>query len=258
MNKQGYTLLEVTLFMAISSLLTLVAFVGLGPRLRNVRFTSAVRGLESGVQSQIIATQSGVNDVVNKCTKDGNKVVINSNPSGATGTSQDCVINGTVVVFREGSVTYYPIVSLREKVTGDNGAIDKCEDTDDNSFQSVLCYSPTILDSATSGVTNVEYSNGVKNSTGSLAAFGYIQDPNSSSTYTFVFQNTSDYFDSTILTPGYLNQLGTKGSANQNERIAQLITANSTADTCLTLSGRSALFQMQTGTTKPKVTFGGC
>ena len=61
MNKRGFTLLEVALFFSITGLLALVAFAGLGPRLRNVRFTDATRTLEASVQQELSNYQFGVN-----------------------------------------------------------------------------------------------------------------------------------------------------------------------------------------------------
>ena len=62
MNTKGFTLLEVSLFLAVSGALGLIAFVGLGPRLRNVRFTQSIRLIESTINAQFAASQSGQNN----------------------------------------------------------------------------------------------------------------------------------------------------------------------------------------------------
>lgn len=246
MNKQGYTLLEVSLFLAISGALMLVAFVGLGPRLRNVRFTSSVRSLESNVQAQLIATQSGENSATNKCsqsTEPEYKVMLGG--TGDAGSSDPCVINGKVVVFRSNRVTYYPIASLRVQ----NPADPSCASA--TGFSSVFCYGPTILDSTSSGVVDTPYSNSVVNNTGTIAAFGYIQDPSSTDTYTFSYKPSTvlTVFDSTSSTPGSYPLIKATDVDNS---------AGTSASACLVLNSRTALFQMQNGTTKPKVTFEGC
>lgn len=196
MNTQGYTLLEVSLFLAISAGLTVVAFVGLGPRLRNVRFTAAVRSLESSLSRQLVEAQAGGSTRSNgsKCELDlgsGNPVL--SDLSGTpTGSSQDCVINGQLAVLGSKSVTYYSIISLRRS----------CDPAPAKLDEVIGCNRPTIQSepSRSPQPSEVEYANGLTGSnvdasraftTSQDFAFGYLQDPNSSSRYNFIFTNAS-------------------------------------------------------------------
>lgn len=111
--------MEVTLFLAISSILSLVAFVGLGPRLRNVRFTDSVRAVESDIQKNIADNQVGENKAGGyKCTPGGAAgFTVKSVDGGLSGTSGDCVLNGTFIFFdqADNSIKYQQVVSLRTK-----------------------------------------------------------------------------------------------------------------------------------------------
>jgi len=111
--------MEVTLFLAISSALALIAFIGLGPRLRNVRFTDAVRGVETSINRAVAEAQQGKNSSVSlKCEKSGNEINILTN--GSPGSSEDCVLNGLFVFFDEDQdqVRYQQVASLRTKLPG--------------------------------------------------------------------------------------------------------------------------------------------
>lgn len=239
LNKQkGYTLLEVTLFMAISGTLTLVAVLGLGPRLRNVRFTSAVRGVESSIQKQLLDFEAGVNtQELKKCQKDATANMVSLTAAGAgqaAGTNAQCILNGRLAVFKSNEVTYYPIISLR---TGDP----TCTATE-TGFTRTLCFGATIVGSMP---TDVEYSNGATNNTGQLTGFGYLQDPESSTKYTFVYlpAASSDLANNTL----YKIE-ATKVSTNSTP----------TANACLAIGSRRAKLEMINGSTRPKVTFEGC
>lgn len=187
MNKKGYTLLEVTLFMAISSLLALTAFVGLGPRLRNVRFTDSVRSLEATVNQQFSRVSQGANARAGgvTCTSSGGDISIGSiNSNNAVGGDQaDCVLNGVVAEFSENQVSFRRLVSLREPV----GSCSNKPLYD----QIVDCHKATILSAQAEQPTVYTYSNGLKKQGDSSDfSIGFLQDPGGTEKAVFSFEGT--------------------------------------------------------------------
>jgi type II secretory pathway pseudopilin PulG len=236
-NKQGFTLLEVSLFFAVSGLLALVAFSGLAPRLRNVRFTDAVRSLESSTQRQLSAFQSGVNlregDI--NCSQSGNTISINTGVGGQeAGRAEDCIINGRLVVFEESRAVFYPIVSLRKQ---QNPCIDN------ELYGKMFCHKPHIVNIPTTTQT-IEYRNGAERiapSTGLRVL--YIQDPEG--TRTQLMQYTNVAF---------------AGSAVEIDLAShvQLINSDNPAGMCLGLGGRVAEINYTSNDLRPTVNFEGC
>jgi type II secretory pathway pseudopilin PulG len=190
MNKRGFTLLEVTLFLAISSSLALVAFVGLGPKLRNVRFTDSMRGVEASVQKTVTDSRSGLSKNSELlCKKMERQVTLNGQnvtnyfsiiDGGAqAGSSQDCVLNGVFIDFNknQNKVLYQTIASLRERRTGAS-----CNSAND-AARMYECFGAFPVDNTSS---NSEYSltNGlVQTSSGTRHAYYYL-DPETNQPYT--------------------------------------------------------------------------
>lgn len=234
MNKQGFTLLEVSLFFAVSGLLALVAFAGLAPRLRNVRFTDAVRTLESTTQRQLSDFQSGVNLRTGdfRCSQSGTiPSVTTALPGQEAGTAADCIINGRLAVFEENQVVFYPIISLRKP----NG---QC--TDSPSYGKIFCHSPQIMAyDATRKVS--EYRNGATRiAPESNQAIAYIQDPQGTQTKLLHYTSTLP------IGSGEVRPL-LEGDVNLEP-----------ASLCLGLSGRTAQITYASNNLKPDVQFEGC
>ena len=178
-NSKGYTLIEVSLFLAITGLLALIVFAGLGPRLRNVRFTQGVRATESSLTKQSANFQSGVsNRPPSACVSDqlfGYKVKVSAGTQTG-GTSADCIINGRLVVLRATGLEYYPILSWRTPPS-------TCPTTP--GLSRVLCFGPTSFDNVNIPKQTMTYPSGIANSQPAVA-YGYIQDPEGSQVYGFV------------------------------------------------------------------------
>lgn len=86
----GFTIIEVMMFLAISSLLLMGVFMLSGNLINGTRFTDSVRGLEGFLQRQYDEVSSGVN------TRD------NTGCLGAPSTpgTSNCLLLGKVIVFR--------------------------------------------------------------------------------------------------------------------------------------------------------------
>jgi type II secretory pathway pseudopilin PulG len=220
-NKHGFTLLEVTLFFAISGLLALVAFAGLGPRLRNVRFTDAVRSLESTTERQLSDFKSGTNLRTSNisCSLSGARPSLSSTATGQiAGRSADCIINGRLAVFENESVSFYPVVSSRK--------LDSTCTTTDATYGDLFCYHPTVL--AYSGtVSEISYRNGAKLQ-GSNLGLLYLQDPNGTETKLMKFD---------------FNQTPTPGTTYHIEKTSDISSLSPPAEICLGLSGRTGKLQ---------------
>ncbi len=235
MEKSGFTLLEVSLFLAITSLLALIAFAGLGPRLRNVRFTDAVRSLDSTTQKQLSDFQDGVNNrgVTSKCNVlGGTPQVSESGTNQVSGTSEDCILNGKVALFEKTSVSYFPVVSARKSSASCTPA---------EPYGSLFCYNPTVI-LFPSIKQNIQYSNGAEFKDGSdSSAMLYLQDPNGTQTSIIP------------LNPSNLN-----GVESYKIDFTSDVNGRLLPKFCLTLSGREAQVEYTSSSLKPKITFEGC
>lgn len=236
MNKHGFTLLEVALFFGITSLLALLAFAGLGPRLRNVRFTDAVRTLESTTQRQLSDFQSGVNTRPANigCTVNGDFPELSEAATGQTaGSSANCIINGRAALFSEESVRFYPVVSVRKTSTS-------C--SPHPTYGELFCYGPTIVGYASS-VSESSYNNGLRmkaDPTVRDVAILYLQDPNGTETRLMPLNAAQ------VPTTGvYKIEVGDVGSSFLSSF-------------CVELSGRSAKLEYNENGLKPTITFEGC
>lgn len=98
----GFTIIEVTLFLAISAMLLMIAFAFTGSTLRNMRFTDATKSLQGFFQQQYtrvqtnslaLNTPSGDAPI---CTVNGS---IGNNPlaTNSTGTSNTCILLGSAL-----------------------------------------------------------------------------------------------------------------------------------------------------------------
>lgn len=198
----GYTLLEVVLFLAISSALALIAFLGLGPRLRNVRYTDATRAIQSDITQEVINAQAGQNRRPDDfcCVKNGsNKPEIKKQEAGFNtcgqvgegGSSQDCVINGRLVELDKEKATYYAVVSLRKPAIA--GA--PCSDLTDEFTSIADCFSPLIVKSGEPTPITKEHKNGLSVEPILQEDFpliyGYVQNPESNSKHYFVKTGTA-------------------------------------------------------------------
>jgi len=100
-EQHGFTIIEVTLFLGISSLLLLSAFTFTNSTLRNMRFTDATKSLQNFVQEQYTRVQTNslvLNSpagLVPICASGG---AISSSPGTAnTGTSDSCILLGAAL-----------------------------------------------------------------------------------------------------------------------------------------------------------------
>lgn len=175
-------MLEVTLFLAISSLLALIAFAGLGPRLRNARFTDSVRGLESNVSRAISSSQIGEHNNTQACENQGGKAKLIDRPSASveSGMSEDCVNGGLWVYFKNDSVEYYQLPLLRKRVCDQAKVIS-------NAIDVAVCFGFQPFDpESTSPASSYTLTNGLKQKSDQDTFIGYVVNPEDNKRYLFV------------------------------------------------------------------------
>lgn len=108
-RQAGYTIVEITLFLAISAMLFMIALIGTGNTMRTTRFVDSGRSLSAFVQRQYDAIINGLN------TRPGNEQcsggTVTTGSSQTPGTS-DCLLMGQLLVFAQNSstITLYDII----------------------------------------------------------------------------------------------------------------------------------------------------
>lgn len=114
----GFTIIEVTLFLAISAMLLMIAFTFTGSTLRNMRFTDATKSLQGFFQQQYTRVQTNSlalntpSGSVPSCSPT-NGVGISTNPgNSSTGASQNCILLGSALdISSDGrSITVSPVL----------------------------------------------------------------------------------------------------------------------------------------------------
>lgn len=91
-NQKGFTIIEVVLFLALSGLFLMIAFMGIQNRTANIQFTDSMRSLHSFLLSEQNKVQNGVNSSLTApldCGSGGDD----------TGKSNNCVLLGRVINF---------------------------------------------------------------------------------------------------------------------------------------------------------------
>lgn len=192
MDKRGFTLLEVTLFLAIASMLAVVAIIALVPRMRNVQFSDAVRSLEQSINSQLSRGGFGENTGQDgfSCRAQATDIVIQTAAGQKLGESEDCVINGRLIYFTDTSVTSYQIASLRQPRSG-------C--TDSGLVGVANCFNSSAITSSSLSPAPQEITlrNGLEPIpvVGNQKGFGYLQDPNGTAKYLFTYSSAGSLSD---------------------------------------------------------------
>lgn len=105
---EGYTVVEVSLFLAVSGLLFLIALFGTGNTIRSVRFTDSGRSLTAFMQKQYDSLIAGVNTRPNTVSCAGGVI----GPGSQTPGTSNCLLMGKLILFNPGDykVNVYSIV----------------------------------------------------------------------------------------------------------------------------------------------------
>ncbi len=108
-RQAGFTIVEITLFMAITGLLFAIAVAGTGNAVRSFRFTDSGRSLEAFAQKQYDDILNGLNNRSSSVSCSSGTI---DTTVGQTVGSSNCLLMGKLIVFRldNPDVTIYNVV----------------------------------------------------------------------------------------------------------------------------------------------------
>lgn len=144
-NKQGYTIVEVMIFLIVSGLMFVIAAVFINGKQAKAEFRQGMNAINSQIQQSINEVSNGyyASDENVKCTIVSGVPTISS-PGQERGTSDKCVFLGKYLEFSSGDAQTYKIVAVAGLRNPAAGSI---TDSPKNFVET----SPTI---STSNVTN--------------------------------------------------------------------------------------------------------
>ena len=182
-NRQaGFTIVEITLFMAITGLLFLVALVGTGNTIRTFRFTDTARSLEAFSQKQYDDIINGLNN--RSADVSCNAGAINTGAGQEVGSS-NCLLIGKLLVFRQnsGAVNVYNVIG------SEPASVNYAQS--DNEL--ISAFSPTTVTATATSTYNLPWGaqmSGFKRTSDNNAANGLllIRSPKSSRIVSYTFK----------------------------------------------------------------------
>lgn len=259
-EQAGFTLIETLLFLAISGILVVIVLVTMGPRIRNVRFSTGMNDMAEHITSEFSAANFGrLRTETQGCTVDSATGNINldvSDTSRDRGTQGDCIIIGKIVGVRIDKLDYYDVIARREPrpgvdcTAGLKGIID--------------CYSPRAARAIFIPVDvdgdeielefgqqdrSYEYKSGIRNYKHRNLVFGSVQNPNGAERYQF-FWNGSFPDMRLVYGPGGSVRTGSSSS------IPYDYIDGRNGHACFELSGRRAALIFDVQRTAPELVFG--
>lgn len=193
LNSRGYTLLEVGLFLAITSALLVVALAGLGPRLANVRFSTGMRDLQANIAKELSISAQGNNSTSTKtgnlqCTTTGGGVL---NLADSPNTSNPCVYVGKVALLYADRVEYRTVVSALNPVVS-------CHQ-DPSTYNYIRdCVQARPLPSGREVFESYDYPSQLQLTNGNVG-LGFVRSPESNTITRFVFTFAGTFSDTATL-----------------------------------------------------------
>ncbi len=181
-RSEGYTIIEVSLFLGISALMLVMALVGTGLSIRTTRFTDSTRSLHNYIQQQYDDLLNGVNSRLGQeaCTSGA----IDTSTPQTPGTS-NCLFMGKLIVFQQNSsdIVTYNIVGT-EPASPDYSKSDEAL---------IYDFTPTIVRSVGVQTYNIPWLatiSGSKRPIDSKAvdAFALIRSPRSTRIVSYVYK----------------------------------------------------------------------
>ncbi len=113
----GYTVIEVSLFLAISGLLFMIAIIGTGNVMRSIRFSDTGRSTHAFVQQQYDEILNGVNprDSQQICNSSGVQAITDPVATGNQPGASGCLLLGKLLRLEQGSehIDSYYVVATR-------------------------------------------------------------------------------------------------------------------------------------------------
>lgn len=187
-NQGGFTIIEVTIFLAVTAMLLTIAMVGVTRAVNSARFTDSTRSLESFVQQQFDSVVNGVNIRSGQEICDSSGAVIDVAPAtGANpGTSQSCLLLGKQISITplSSDITVNYIVGVKPGV----------DPVTSNEREILKAYNPTVVTAAYTETFTIPWSAEVlqawrptTSSGDAVTRIAFIRSPISPSIYTFTY-----------------------------------------------------------------------
>lgn len=110
LKSRGFTIVEVLIFLAVSSALMVSAFTLISGSQSKTAFTQSINNVQQQIDSVINNVANGyysAGETQNKCTVDNATGELSFNePNGSRGSSTDCIFLGRFIAFNDGSDEY--------------------------------------------------------------------------------------------------------------------------------------------------------
>lgn len=107
-NKQGFTIIEVLLFLGLTGLIFLIVILSINGRIAQSQFTESMRDMQSYLQLKQQEVFDGVNDGTSiDCEANTNYLVYGGSPGNSSATQ--CVNLGRAIVFDSPNVNTYTV-----------------------------------------------------------------------------------------------------------------------------------------------------
>lgn len=187
-RQAGFTIIEVTLFLAITGLLVLGVGLGFSSTISNNQKVDATRSFESVIEAVYSAVRSG--ETTRPVDADGKTTCkVQSTYPGA---SNECLVIGKLLYLKNSStIDVYNVIS--------NVAPDAtCTDT---GLEALKCYHPTVLDVAVTTKTlaptwqavvgSMTFQNATTSTYQQVNAVAFLRHPRSELVYMAPFNDTS-------------------------------------------------------------------
>lgn len=185
-RQSGFTVIEVTIFLALTAMLFLIAFFGTGVFVSQSRFSDGMRRMESYLQAQYEEVVSGVNprDSTVTCASGTSTVVPGASSPGTT----NCVLLGKLILFTAGSdsIQSYYVVGMNSQSYS----------TTDPVTTIIASLAPRAADSTNVSTFEspwgIRYVQGKRASSGGpMNAIAFLRSPVSSQVVTYIYNQPS-------------------------------------------------------------------